>query len=123
MCVCVFGRGADGGRRQSPWDRRADGHVVSLETHGEAQVCNLPTTTGGHRGERARAHTRMHTDARAPLTGCNLPGAYGWPAILLHLSYTKTAQTQFTLPAGEGESETNFLPVASLAPLGLQREK
>ena len=42
------------------------------------------------------------------MTGCNLPGAYGWPSIPLHLSYTKTAQTQFTLAGGDGESETNF---------------
>lgn len=54
------------------------------------------------------ACTRVHRGAHTPLTGCNLPGAYGWPSIPLHLSYTKTAQTQFTLPAGDGESETNF---------------
>lgn len=48
-------------------------------------------------------HTYTHT-----VTGCNLPGAYGWPSIPLHLSYTKTAQTQFTLAGGDGKSETNF---------------
>ncbi len=48
-------------------------------------------------------HTHTHTVA-----GCNLPGAYGWPSIPLHLSYTKTAQTQFTLPGRDRESETNF---------------
>lgn len=58
----------------------------------------------------ARTHMHMHTCTHThTLTGCNLPGAYGWPSIPLHLSYTKTAQTQFTLPGGDGESETNFL--------------
>ncbi len=60
-----------------------------------------------------RAHTHMlthkYTHRRAhSVTGCNLPGAYGWPSIPLHLSYTETAQTQFTLPGRDGESETNF---------------
>lgn len=54
----------------------------------------------------AESRTRTHTHA---LTGCNLPGAYGWPSIPLHLSYTQTAQTHFALPSGDGETETNFL--------------
>lgn len=45
----------------------------------------------------------MHT-----VRGCNLPGAYGWPSIPLHLSYTQTAQTQFIHADRDRETETNF---------------
>lgn len=81
------------------WDSRsgADGSVISLQTYGETQVCNLPRTTGG-----PVVHTRMCACTHT-LTGCNLPGAYGWPGIPLHLSYTKTAQRPLTLPRGVRE--------------------
>lgn len=109
--VSVCDRDSNGSRTNPPpppsslWDslREADGHVVSLETYGETQVCNLPRTTGGP--SSMHSCTYAHT-----LTECNLPGAYGWPSIPLHLSYTKTAQTQFILPGGVGESENFFRP-------------
>ena len=49
-------------------------------------------------------YTHTHT-----VTGCNLPEAYGWPSVPLHLSHTQTAHTQFTLSCRDGESETHFL--------------
>lgn len=55
----------------------------------------------------ARTLTHMRKDTFT-VTGCNLPGAYGWPSIPLHLSYTQTTQIQFTLPDRDRESETNF---------------
>lgn len=55
---------AAGAPPSGPRDSRrgADGHVVSLETYGEAQVCNLPRTTGGPGSTHthAHAHTRTH---------------------------------------------------------------
>lgn len=52
-------------------------------------------------------NTHVHTQiCMHTVTGCNLPGAYGWPGIPLHLSYTQTAQTQFTAP--DRYTGTNF---------------
>lgn len=47
-----------------PWDSRrgADGCVVSLETYGETQVCNLPRTMGG---PKEHIHTCVSTHAHS----------------------------------------------------------